>query len=136
MTTTITGGCLCGAVRYEIQGDLAMQGVCHCSHCQRQAGSAFSTIAGVPAGNLTVTKGAPKSYLDHGESGKAVERQFCGDCGSPLFSLVEAAQGMTFVKAGTLDDTGLFQPAMHFWTRSKQGWVETGAVPAFATNPG
>ncbi len=136
MSTPMTGGCLCGAVRYEISGQPAMQAVCHCSHCQRQAGSAFSTIVGVPETAVTITAGAPSSYIDHGESGKAVERQFCGTCGSPLFSIVEAAPGMTFVKSGTLHDTSFFQPTMHFWTRSMQSWVDTGGVPAFETNPG
>jgi hypothetical protein len=136
MTETKTGGCLCGAVRYEFSGEPAMQAVCHCSHCQKQAGSAFSTIVGVPSGQVAVTKGATKSYIDHGESGKAVERQFCGTCGSPLFSLVEVMPGMTFIKSGTLDDTSFFKPAVHVWAKSKQDWVDTGAVPAFATNPG
>lgn len=133
---TKTGGCLCGAVRYEIAGDPAMQLVCHCSHCQKQAGSAFSAIIGVPETAVTVTEGAPASYADSGESGKAVERQFCGRCGSPLFSKVEASPGMTWVKVGTLDNPAFFTPAAHIWTKSKQPWVDTGAVPAFATNPG
>ncbi len=133
---TRTGGCLCGAVRYEMAGDPAMQLVCHCSHCQKQAGSAFSTIVGVPEAAMTVTRGAPKSYVDHGESGKTVERQFCADCGSPLFSKVEVSPGMVWIKTGTFDDPSWFAPAAHIWTRSRQAWVETGAVPAFETNPG
>jgi hypothetical protein len=136
MTTPMTGGCLCGAVRYEISGEPVMQAICHCSHCQRQAGSAFSTIVGVPEDKVTITAGSPKSYIDHGESGKTVERQFCGTCGSPLFSLVEVAPGLTFVKSGTLDDPSFFKPAVQVWARSKQDWVDLGAVPAFATNPG
>ena len=130
------GGCLCGAVRYSVAGDPAMQVVCHCSHCQKQAGSAFSTIIGVPSAALEVTAGEPKSYMDKGESGGAVERRFCGNCGSPLFSLVETVPDMVFVKTGTLDDTDFFRPALHLWTRSKQCWVDTGDVPAVATNPG
>lgn len=133
---TTTGGCLCGAVRYEVKGDPAIQLVCHCSHCQKQAGSAFSTIMGVPEAALTVTKGEATSYVDRGESGKAVERQFCGTCGSPLFSKVEVSPGMVWIKVGTLDDTSAFSPAAHIWTKSKQAWVDTGAVPAFETNPG
>jgi hypothetical protein len=136
MTTPQTGGCLCGAIRYEITAAPAMQAVCHCSHCQKQAGSAFSTIVGVPDPGVRLTQGTLKSYIDHGESGKAVERQFCGTCGSPLFSIVEAAPGMTFVKAGTLDDPSGFTPSAHFWTKSKQNWVDTGAAPTFAANPG
>lgn len=136
MTEPMTGGCLCGGVRYEISAEPAMQIVCHCTHCQKQSGSAFSTIIGVPEAAVQVTKGAVKSYVDDGESGKHLQRQFCGDCGSPLFSIVEVAPGMAFVKTGTLDDTSFFQPAAHIWTRSKQCWFDTGVAPAFETNPG
>lgn len=131
----LEGGCLCGAVRYSIEGDPAAAMVCHCTHCQKQSGSAFSTILGVPEGQVAID-GSPASYADSGESGKSVERQFCGICGSPLFSKVEVSPGMVWVKAGTLDDPSGFAPAAHIWTRSKQCWVETGAVPAFDTNPG
>ncbi|MBX7495037.1 GFA family protein [Qipengyuania sp. 6B39] len=128
------GGCLCGKVRYGFDGEPAAAMVCHCTHCQKQSGSAFSTIIGVPESALEV-RGTPTSYADSGESGKSVERIFCGTCGSPLISKVEVAPGMAWIKAGTLDDTGLFDPAMHIWTRSKQCWVDTGALPAFDTNP-
>lgn len=136
MSNVREGGCLCGAVRYAMTDEPAAQMVCHCSHCQKQAGSAFSTIVGVPEGQVTVTQGTAASYMDHGESGKTVERQFCATCGSPLFSRVEVAPGMVWIKAGTFDDPGFFAPAAHIWTRSKQPWVETGKVPAFDTNPG
>lgn len=129
------GGCLCGAIRYRIDGAPAASIVCHCTHCQKQSGSAFSTILGVSEGQLAIA-GEPVGYADRGESGKAVERQFCGTCGSPLFSRVEASPGMVWIKAGTLDEARGFTPAAHIWTRSKQGWVDTGAVPAFDTNPG
>ena len=128
------GGCLCGKVRYGFDGEPAAAMVCHCTHCQKQSGSAFSTIIGVPESALEV-RGTPTSYADSGESGKSVERIFCGTCGSPLISKVEVAPGMAWIKAGTLDDTGLFDPAMHIWTRSKQCWVDTGELPAFDTNP-
>ncbi|QYJ08625.1 GFA family protein [Qipengyuania flava] len=108
--------------------------VCHCTHCQKQSGSAFSTIVGVPEGQVAIT-GEVSRYKDSGESGKSVERQFCGTCGSPLFSKVEVSPGLLWVKAGTLDDTSAFAPTAHLWTRSKQDWVDTGDVPAFETNP-
>ena len=135
MTHSSEGGCLCGAIRYEITGDPEMSIVCHCTHCQKQSGSAFSTIIGVPEGAITI-HGAPSTYADTGDSGGAVIRQFCGNCGSPLFSLVDNAPGMVFVKSGTLDDTAGFAPAMHIWGKSKQHWVETGAAPLFDTMPG
>ncbi len=134
MSEGMTGGCLCGQVRYSVAGQPLMQAVCHCRNCQKQAGSAWSMIAGVPEAALAVT-GTVKTYEDHGDSGGAVLRQFCPDCGSPLFSRVGSAPGLVFVKAGTLDDTSGFQPQVQVWTRSRQHWVDLGDLPGFDTNP-
>ncbi|BEV00268.1 GFA family protein [Novosphingobium olei] len=130
-----TGGCLCGAIRYTIAIDPPIQAVCHCKNCQKQAGSAYSMLVGVPQSAIAIT-GEPKVYMDKGDSGASVTRQFCGTCGSPLFSLVESAPGLVFVKAGTLDDTTGFKPSAQFWTKSRQDWVDLGALPGFETVPG
>lgn len=130
----LTGGCLCGAVRYELTAEPLASMNCHCKNCQRQAGSAFSTIIGVPEGGVSVT-GEPRTYVDHGDSGGRVQRQFCGNCGSPLFSIVDSAPGMVWIKAGTLDDTSTFKPAMNIYAKSKQAWLDLGEAPAFETLP-
>ncbi len=130
----IEGGCLCGAVRYSTTAEPVMQAVCHCRNCQRQAGSGWSMIMGVPAAALAIS-GAVQTYADKGESGGDVRRQFCPTCGSPLFSHVSAAPDLVFIKAGTLDDTSQFTPQMQCWTDSKQHWVEIAGVPSFARNP-
>ena len=135
MAEPMTGGCLCGQVRYSVTGEPAMQVNCHCKNCQRQSGSAFSTIVGVPEGALTI-EGTFKTFDDEGESGQAVLRDFCPKCGSPLFSRVAAAPGMIFIKVGTLDDTASFTPAMHLWAKSKQDWVDLAGQTSFETNPG
>lgn len=135
MSTDMTGGCLCGAVRYTVRSDPAMQVNCHCKNCQRQSGSAFSTIIGVPKDALEI-EGEFKTYEDHGESGEKVLRDFCGTCGSPLFSRVAVAPDLIFIKVGTLDDTDVFTPAMHLWAKSKQHWVDLEGAVAFDTNPG
>lgn len=119
-----TGGCLCGSVRYETAWPPLLTGVCHCRHCQKQAGTAFSVLVAVPfaalerSGELTV-------YEDGSESGNPVLRKFCGKCGSPVFSETPGgmAQGMIFIKAGTLDNPDELEPSVHFWTTSKQNWV-------------
>jgi hypothetical protein len=131
----LEGGCLCGDVRYRVAAEPLMQAVCHCRNCQVQAGSGWSMIMGVPAAALSVS-GDAKTYDDKGESGGAVQRQFCPNCGSPLFSHVAAAPGLVFIKAGTLDDTSQFTPQMQLWTDSKQHWVDIAGVPGFARNPG
>ncbi|MCY1671825.1 GFA family protein [Novosphingobium sp. SL115] len=134
MKAAMTGGCLCGAVRYDIAGSPAMQGVCHCRNCQVQAGSAFSMIVGVTETALTIT-GTTKTYLDQGDSGNAVHRAFCGNCGSPLFSRICGMPDMVFIKAGTLDDTSSFSPTFQVWAKSRQRWVDLGNLPSFQTNP-
>ncbi|WP_435416952.1 GFA family protein [Parerythrobacter aurantius] len=131
----MSGGCLCGQVRFVASAEPVMQANCHCKNCQRQSGSAFSTIIGIPEAALSV-EGEVKAFADSGESGQPVVREFCPDCGSPLFSKVAAAPGLVFIKAGTLDDTSAFAPSMHLWTRSKQAWVDVGGQLAFETNPG
>lgn len=119
------GGCLCGAVRYRVEGEGLLTAVCHCTHCQKQAGSAFSIIVGVRAKSLEV-EGELTTFKDQGASGKALDREFCPKCGSPLFSKGEASPGIVFVKAGTLDDTSSLSPQMELWTQSEQPWVKLG----------
>jgi len=131
---TMTGRCLCGAVQYEIDNTPALTGVCHCKNCQRQAGSAFSTLAGVPKNEFHLTRGELKCYEDRDtDSGNPVGRYFCGDCGSPIYSALPGQPDTLFLKSGTLDDTSSFKPQFHVWCDSKQPWVtlEEG-VPALA----
>ena len=132
-----TGQCLCGAIRYEFDGDPAMTGVCHCRNCQRQAGSAFSTLAGVPKSSFRFTAGEPKLYRDADTaSGNTVERYFCGNCGSPIYSALPGQPDMLFLKTGTLDDTSAFQPQFHVWCETKQNWVKLDeGVPAIPRQP-
>ena len=119
----ITGQCLCGAITYELNEAPAMTGVCHCKNCQRQAGSAFSTLAGVPKDGITI-HGEPKLYQDGDTaSGNTVQRYFCGNCGSPIYSAIDAMPDMVFLKTGTLDDTADFAVQFHAWCDSKQSWV-------------
>lgn len=133
-SATRTGGCLCEAVRYTVSGDPVAQAVCHCTHCQKQSGSAFSIIIGFPDAAVSV-EGDLTIYADQGESGNPVGRRFCGKCGSPIISDVAVTPGITWIKAGTLDDPKHLAPAMHVWGKSKQDWVKTGDVPCFAENP-
>ena len=130
-----TGQCLCGDISYEIANPPAMTGVCHCKNCQRQAGSAFSTLAGVAKSDFQFTQGTPTLYADSDTaSGSTVERYFCGRCGSPIYSVVPGQPDTLFLKTGTLDDTDSFAPQFHVWCDSKQNWVELdSAVPQIPT---
>jgi hypothetical protein len=130
----LTGQCLCGDVRYSVSADPLMCVTCHCKNCQRQAGTALSIIVGVPDEAVTIT-GKLKTYHDTGDSGAEVRRQFCPNCGSPVFTRVDREGAPLFIKAGTLDDTSSLKPQFHCYTKSAQEWVELGDLPQFETVP-
>jgi hypothetical protein len=123
--TRITGGCLCGAVRYSAEGEPAFAGICHCHNCQKATGSAFAAVVGVPAAALSVT-GTVKTYRDIGDSGKAMFRNFCPECGATLYDNAEMMPGIAMVMTGTLDDASWVKPAVEIYCDSAQPWVELG----------
>lgn len=119
-----TGSCLCGKVSYEISGDVLAVALCHCDHCQRQSGGAFSTNLVVQPDQLSVS-GDLAVYEDRGRTGDGVYvlRKFCGDCGSPIVSEL-TGPGILAVKAGTLDDRSGVEPTVQVWCDEKQPWVD------------
>jgi len=130
-----TGQCLCGKVSYETTTEPLMTAVCHCKNCQRQAGSVLSVIVAYPSDGITVS-GETKTYEDRGETGQTVYRKFCPNCGSPVFTDVETAPEMRFIKAGTFDDTSWLEPQVQFWAKSKQNWYDLGeTIPHVEGNP-
>lgn len=134
--TNHTGRCLCGSIRYEFSVEPIMAGVCHCKNCQRQAGSAFSTLYGVPRADFQMT-GTPSVYKDSDtDSGNTVERYFCGNCGSPIYSAIASQPDVIFLKTGTLDDTEGFAPQFQVFCESKQDWIAlVEGVPAIPRGP-
>jgi hypothetical protein len=120
----MTGRCLCGAVTYEVSGDPIATAVCHCEHCQRQGGGAFSVNVVVHESQLAVD-GELRTYEERGELGDDVyvRRRFCGDCGSPIVSELAKTEGVVAVKAGTLDDRSDVRPNVEVWCVDRQPWV-------------
>jgi hypothetical protein len=127
-----TGRCLCGAVSYQLDGEVIATAVCHCSHCQRQSGGAFSVNLVALESQLTVT-GELSTYEERGEHGDDVyvRRRFCGSCGSPIVSELSKSAGVIAVKAGTLDDTSDVNPTVEAWCVDRQRWV---SLPAMAVS--
>ena len=129
-----TGQCLCGEVCYTLTGEPIATAVCHCKNCQRQSGSAFSLVVIARSSKVAIVGGL-KTYLDTAESGAVLERCFCPECGSALFSRQPATPGITVLKAGTFDDTAWLQPQLHIWCNSAQSWVDIPQnLPHFPRN--
>jgi hypothetical protein len=119
-----TGRCLYGAVTYQLEGDLIATAVCHCDHCQRQSGSAFSVNLIAHESQLTIS-GELRTYEERGELGDDVyvRRRFCGSCGSPIVSELAKSAGVIAVKTGTLDDKSNVLPTIEAWCVDRQPWV-------------
>jgi hypothetical protein len=113
-------------VTYSADAEPVIQGVCHCTDCQRQTGNPFSVIVGVPRAAFSVQGSTLASFTTVGEDhGGDTERSFCSACGSPVFSIAAVAPQLAFLKAGSLDDASWLEPAMEVWTSSAQPWSPT-----------
>ena len=131
----LTGGCQCGAVRYECDGEPLGTYVCHCRECQRQSASAFGISFTVSPGSIRVTQGTPKFWMRSAASGRQVRCAFCPDCGSRLWH--EPQSGDYFsIKGGSLDAPIDLSTAIHIWTSRKlPGTVIPPGAQQFAEEP-
>ena len=135
MTAPFQGGCMCKAVRYEVASEPITTMDCHCRDCQYASGGAASTVVIIPAAAFKLTKGTPKKHMAIGDSGGQVFRNFCGECGSPLFSELPGGQLMA-IKAGSLDDPSWLKMGGAVYTKSAQPWAHIDrSLPAFETMP-
>ena len=123
MPAPYTGGCQCGAVRYEISAEPVAAYVCHCTECQRQSGSAFAMAIRVPNEHFRLTRGALKSFVRTAPSGRTMECSFCPDCGTRIYHVPEHFKDQKSVKPGTLDDARWVKPTHHLFVRSALPWV-------------
>jgi hypothetical protein len=117
---THDGACLCGAVRFRIEGPLAPIQICHCGECRRAQGSAFAANIPVSSDRFELSSGedALRAY----ESSPGKERVFCGVCGSPIFSRLKARPETLRIRAGAIREPIDARVGFHFHTDSKAGW--------------
>ena len=135
MTTSFTGGCICGAVRYECSAEPLMTGNCHCRDCQKAGGGAFASALAVPVAALKIT-GEVKYYDTKGDSGQTVSRGFCPTCGARLLAKSKAMADLITILAGSLDDPSWFRPTMDIYAASAQPWAYMNPeLPKFQKMP-
>ena len=123
MPAPYTGGCACGAIRYTVSEEPLISYCCHCTECQKRTSSAFGVSAMIAADSLTIERGTPKERTRKGESGNELTINFCGDCGSSLFSAPKARPQIRVLYAGTLDAPGELPVQLNIWTDSAMPWV-------------
>ncbi len=127
----LTGGCLCGDVRYEATGEPLNVRLCHCRLCQKATGQAFFARAMYPVEKVTIT-GETRRFA----SSEHVERLFCPQCGSGVFAQRASRRDLIAITLGSLDDPDALKPEVQIWTSSRIGWVETlGEIPGYPEWP-
>ena len=123
MSNAITGGCLCGNIRYSVSAPVEKIIACHCTNCQKASGTGASYNAVVPSAAVTFTAGKPRLYADTAASGNILNRYFCGDCGSPIYTQRAKVPEMMVLKVGTLDAPTDMKLVMNIWTKSARPWM-------------
>jgi hypothetical protein len=122
MPETFSGGCACGAVRYESKGAPRYMGNCHCIDCQKATGGPYLPAVMVRLSDFAVTKGEPRMFESPADAGHPMHRAFCGDCGSPVFLINEGNPKVRVIYAGSLDDPSWYEPSRDIYTVSAQPW--------------
>jgi hypothetical protein len=117
-----TGGCLCGALRYEAEGEPLHAGHCYCTDCQKASGSGFIPFLGFPARALRFT-GESRPFVCKTASGGDATRNFCTTCGSLVFGGERGKSDSFTIYAGSLDDKSLFHPRIAIFARSRPAWA-------------
>ena len=118
--STMTGGCLCGQLRYEISGQADCTVHCHCRACRRTTGAAISTWTTVAIENFHVTQGEPETY----SSTDKCTRQFCPVWGSQIAFQHEEYEGYVDVAVGSLDNPDTMPPERHLWFARQISWTQ------------
>ncbi len=118
-STELTGGCLCGGIRYRVRGAAIVTTLCHCSLCRRAAGAPLVAWAMFPLGSFGLESGALAIY----PSSPGVERGFCGRCGTTLSFTASFLPGLIDLTIASFDEPERLPPQLHMWERERIGWL-------------
>lgn len=133
----LEGGCYCGAIRYQADGDPMFKAQCHCRECQYVSGGNPNVVMGMPEAGFAYAKGTPKAFR-RSDLDNPVTREFCPECGTHLLTKAPGLPGAVMIKVGTLDDPSVYgMPEMAIFTIDKQPFHHVpGGVAAFERLPG
>src|ERR1700722_17098076 len=116
ITIPFSGGCACGAIRYQSTAEPALMLHCHCRDCQQSSGGPFSSFVIVPAKAFKVSQGSLRFHDSPSEAGGRTHRGCCADCGSPIVLKADAAPQFAGIRTASLEDPSWFSQQMDVWT--------------------
>jgi hypothetical protein len=130
-----TGGCLCGAIRYDAEGDPHYAGYCYCADCRKSSGSGCIPFMGYPAGALRFC-GQTRMFVSRSARGGEAVRNFCPTCGGLVFGGVVGKDTEHTIYAGSLDDPSIFRPTIAIFTGGRADWaIIPPGLKMFAAGP-
>lgn len=115
---SISGGCLCGKIRYTVKSLPISQGICFCHQCKKTGSIFGSSLMVLHKKTFEYVQNVVSFYETKSDSGSTVRRHFCKECGSHVFSEISDVPDIITLKAATLDDLSLFAPQFSAWTKS------------------
>ncbi len=131
----LTGGCLCGQIRYAIAEEPAFVSQCCCKDCQKATGTGHATILGIHKDQLSLT-GELATYTNVGETGGRVTRHFCGTCAGRIYTSGDLPGDMIMVQAGSLDEPGRVSPQNAIYVKDRIAWdMLDPDIPHFEAMP-
>ncbi|KAA8649329.1 GFA family protein [Aspergillus tanneri] len=127
----VVGGCFCGKIRVQYNGQPITSGLCHCSDCRKLSGTLYTYNFVVKSADLKIT-GSPKEVAKTSDSGNHIKNYFCSDCGTPLYGLRMKSSGVpdeiTIVRAGIFDDIGVlnqYKPEAEIYINGRVRWIDS-----------
>lgn len=132
---TVEGGCLCGAIRYSLNGPSLFVSQCCCKDCQKATGTGHTTIIGVDKSQIAVI-GELATYTSRGDTGGSVTRHFCGNCGGRLYTSGDLPGDVIMIQAGSLDDPNIVSPQSVIYMKDAVAWDRFDpALPKYEAMP-
>ena len=136
MPVSFSGGCACGAIRYECSAAPLISGNCHCRQCQQTTGGAYLPCAIVPTAAFALTAGAVKYHTMKADNGYVKRYGFCETCGSVVTATTERDTDIIVLAAGSFDDPSWFQPTHDMYTGEAHPWDHMDpALEKFEADP-
>lgn len=136
MSKPFTGGCACGAIRYEISAEPLVMADCQCRQCQRKSGTGHGSYLTFADRKSVKLEGDATQWDIAGDTGNVKTRAFCPTCGSPVYMTFKAMPDLFTIHAASLDDPGRYKPQMVMYRASSHAWDKVDpALPRFDGMP-
>ena len=136
MSKSFSGGCGCGAIRYESTAEPVLMLHCHFRDFQRSSGGPFSSFVILPTEALKLLQGALRFYDSPSQAGGKTHRGFCPECGAPIQVMTDSQPQIVAIRTASLDDPSWFNPQMDVWISDAHSWDQMNpALPKFEKYP-